>query len=135
MSPPPPLSIVRMCHLPCLLGKAFRKRSSGNADLPYPILGYWQGGLSACPVEKSIYSSEYQRLCSLLRQLRHEAGLTQVQVAARLGVPQSFVSKYESGERRLDVVELGHVAGALEATVREVLDQLDGQESGGQGHA
>jgi transcriptional regulator with XRE-family HTH domain len=86
-------------------------------------------------VEKSIYSSEYQRLCSLLRQLRHEAGLTQVQVAARLGVPQSFVSKYESGERRLDVVELGHVAGALEATVREVLDQLDGQESGGQGHA
>jgi DNA-binding XRE family transcriptional regulator len=52
-------------------------------------------------VEKSIYSAEYQRLCSLLRELRHEACLTQVQVAARLGVPQSFVSKYESGERRL----------------------------------
>ena len=86
-------------------------------------------------MEKSIYSAEYQRLCSLLRELRHEACLTQVQVAARLGVPQSFVSKYESGERRLDVVELGHVAGALEVTVREVLDRLEGQESGGQGGA
>ena len=135
MSPPPPLSIVRMCHLPCLLGKASGRGLPGNADLPYPILGYWQGCPSAWPVEKSIYSAEYQRLCSLLRQLRHEAGLTQVQVAARLGVPQSFVSKYESGERRLDVVELGHVAGALEVTVREVLDRLEGHESGGQGHA
>jgi transcriptional regulator with XRE-family HTH domain len=86
-------------------------------------------------VEKSIYSAEYQRLCSLLRQLRHEAGLTQVQVAARLGVPQSFVSKYESGERRLDVVELGHVAGVLGVSLRDVLDRLDGQELGSQGHA
>ena len=51
--------------------------------------------------------------------------MTQVQVAARLGVPQSFVSKYESGERRLDVVELGHVTGALGVTVREVLEQLE----------
>jgi DNA-binding XRE family transcriptional regulator len=133
--PPPPLSVVRMCHLPCLSGEAFRKASFGNADPPYPILGYWQGGLSAWAVEKSIYSAEYQRLCGLLRQLRHEAGLTQVQVAARLGVPQSFVSKYESGERRLDVVELGHVAGALGVTVREVLDRLEGQEPGDQGRA
>ena len=86
-------------------------------------------------MEKSIYSAEYQRLCGLLRELRHEAGLTQVQVAARLGVPQSFVSKYESGERRLDVVELRHVAGALGVSLRDVLDRLDGQESGGQGHA
>ena len=83
-------------------------------------------------MEKSIYSAEYQRLCSLLRELRHEAGLTQVQVAEQLEVPQSFVSKYESGERRLDVVELGHVAGALGVSLRDVLDRLDGQESGQQ---
>jgi len=48
-----------------------------------------------------------------------------VQVAARLGVPQSFVSKYESGERRLDVVELGHVAGVLGVSLHDVLDRLD----------
>lgn len=75
-------------------------------------------------VEKSIYSAEYQRLCALLRQLREEAGLTQVQVAAELGVPQSFVSKYESGERRLDVIELKHVAQALKVTVWVVLERL-----------
>jgi transcriptional regulator with XRE-family HTH domain len=86
-------------------------------------------------VEKSIYSAEYQRLCSLLRELRHEAGLTQVQVAEQLEVPQSFVSKYESGERRLDVVELGHVAGALGVSLRDVLDRLDGQELGGHARA
>lgn len=75
-------------------------------------------------MEKSIYSAEYQRLCALLRQLREEAGLTQVQVAAELGVPQSFVSKYESGERRLDVIELKHVAQALKVTVWVVLERL-----------
>jgi transcriptional regulator with XRE-family HTH domain len=72
-------------------------------------------------VEKSIYTAEYQRLCALLRELRQEAGLTQVQVAERLGVPQSFVSKYESGERRLDVVELNHVAVALDSALIGVI--------------
>lgn len=76
-------------------------------------------------MEKSIYSAEYQRLCQLLRELRQEAGLTQVQVAERLDVPQSFVSKYESGERRLDVIELYHVAEALGQAMRDVLVRFD----------
>jgi transcriptional regulator with XRE-family HTH domain len=76
-------------------------------------------------VDKSIYSAEYQRLCALLRELRQEAGLTQVDVAERLDEPQSFVSKYESGERRLDVIELGHVAHALGVTALLVLERLD----------
>ena len=75
-------------------------------------------------MEKSIYSAEYQRLCALLRELRQEADLTQVQVAAQLDVPQSFVSKYESGERRLDVIELSHVAKALGVSLRDVLERL-----------
>jgi transcriptional regulator with XRE-family HTH domain len=82
-------------------------------------------GRSACLVEKSIYSAEYLRLCTELRALRHEAGLTQVQVAAVLGVPQSFVSKYEAGERRLDVIELGHIAQVLGVTVSDVLKRLE----------
>ncbi|MFD2419961.1 helix-turn-helix domain-containing protein [Amycolatopsis pigmentata] len=76
-------------------------------------------------MEKSIYSAEYQQLCRVLRELRHEAGLTQAQVAERLDVPQSFVSKYESGERRLDVIELRHVARALEASFGTLLSRLD----------
>jgi transcriptional regulator with XRE-family HTH domain len=75
-------------------------------------------------VEKSIYSEEYQRLCALLRTLRREAGLTQTQVAARLEVPQSFVSKYETGERRLDVIELRHVAEALDTVLETVIARL-----------
>ena len=75
-------------------------------------------------MEKSIYSSEYQQVCHLLRELRHEAGLTQVQLAAKLGVPQPFVSKYESGQRRLDVVELRHVAKALGFSMSELLSRL-----------
>jgi transcriptional regulator with XRE-family HTH domain len=45
-------------------------------------------------------------LLTLLREVRVEAGLRQTDVAARLGKPQSFVSNYESGERRLDLLEL-----------------------------
>jgi transcriptional regulator with XRE-family HTH domain len=60
----------------------------------------------------------------LLRQLRREAGLTQVEVARRLDVAQSFVSKYESGERRLDVIELRHVAQALGTTLETVVSRM-----------
>jgi len=53
---------------------------------------------------------EYRRFLARLRAAREGAGLTQAQVAARLKVPQSFVSKCESGERRVDVVELAEFA-------------------------
>lgn len=49
---------------------------------------------------------EYRRFLVRLRAAREHAGLTQVQVSKRLKVQQSFVSKCESGERRVDVVEL-----------------------------
>jgi len=52
-------------------------------------------------------------LLALLRQVRLEAGLRQADVAAKLGKPQSFVSNYESGERRLDLLELQMVCEAL----------------------
>ncbi len=75
-------------------------------------------------MEKSIYSAQYQQLCALLRELRRDAGLKQIDVAERLDVPQSFVSKYESGERRLDVIELRHVAGAIGTTLEAIVERL-----------
>ena len=75
-------------------------------------------------MEKSIWTEEYQQLCTLLRQLRRDAGLTQAEVAHRLDVAQSFVSKYESGERRLDVIELRHVAVAIGTTLDVVISRL-----------
>jgi transcriptional regulator with XRE-family HTH domain len=56
------------------------------------------------------YRQKYRQFLRRLRQARHEASLTQVQVARRLSRPQSFVSKCESGERRVDVVELAEFA-------------------------
>jgi transcriptional regulator with XRE-family HTH domain len=55
---------------------------------------------------RSQYSARYKRLLKQLRTARGLAGLTQGEVAAALNRPQSFVSKCESGERRIDVIEL-----------------------------
>jgi len=59
---------------------------------------------------KTIYSEKYKKVLDLLRQARKEAGLTQTEVAEKLGRPQSFVAKCESGERRIDIVELSEFA-------------------------
>ena len=56
---------------------------------------------------------EKQHLAALLREVRIAAGLTQVQVAQRIGQPQSYVSKYEQGEQRLDLIELASVCRAV----------------------
>ena len=58
----------------------------------------------------SIYSKDYKRVVSRLKTARLKAGFTQKQVADKLKKPQSFVSKSESGERRLDVAELKNFA-------------------------
>jgi transcriptional regulator with XRE-family HTH domain len=55
---------------------------------------------------KSVHSPRYTELRRLIIAARKKAGLTQLDVAARLGKPQSYVSTVESGERRIDVVEL-----------------------------
>ena len=52
-------------------------------------------------------------MLELLRQARLDAGLKQVEVAERMGKPQSFVSNYESGERRLDLLELQSLCEVL----------------------
>lgn len=57
-----------------------------------------------------IWSKDYQSFLEKLRKARSEANLTQVTAAKRLRKPQSYVSKCESGERRVDVVELKKLA-------------------------
>ena len=63
-------------------------------------------------MQKSISSRGQRALLDALRQTREAASLRQLDIAKRLGVPQSFVSKYESGERRLDLLELEQVCEA-----------------------
>jgi transcriptional regulator with XRE-family HTH domain len=58
----------------------------------------------------SVHSPAYREFLRRLRDARERAGLTQVQVAAALGRHQSYVSKSESGERRVDVIDLAEFA-------------------------
>jgi transcriptional regulator with XRE-family HTH domain len=57
-------------------------------------------------VTKSVHTRNYRLFLELLIETRKEAGVTQEELAKRLNRPQSFVSKCENGERRLDVIEL-----------------------------
>lgn len=74
---------------------------------------------------KSLSSIEGEKLAALLRSVRSEAGLTQAEVAERLKLPQSFVSKYESGERRLDLVELRQICRALEISLGDFVRRFE----------
>ncbi|EGT7585134.1 helix-turn-helix transcriptional regulator [Salmonella enterica] len=69
----------------------------------------------------SIYSDEYQLVINTLRNERIKKGLTQKQFADLLGKPQSFISKVESGERRLDFVEFIHLARLLSLDPCEII--------------
>lgn len=62
---------------------------------------------------KPPYEADYRQLTESLRQARLRVKLDQTWVAEQLGVPQSFVSKYENGERTLDVIEFVAVCGVL----------------------
>jgi transcriptional regulator with XRE-family HTH domain len=75
-------------------------------------------------VAQTLTSPEYQHLRRLLVEARGRAGLTQAEVAVRLNRAQSFVSKYEQGERRLDVVDFVHVCNCLETSAAQVLAEV-----------
>lgn len=69
--------------------------------------------------------AQQRHLQSLLRESRKKAGLRQQDVADRLGEPQSFVSKYETGERRLDLSELAAVCEVLGIKLSDFVARLE----------
>ena len=73
---------------------------------------------------RSVFSLKYERLRNALIRARQAAELTQIDVARKLRRPQSFVSKYERGERRLDVVEFLEVTDVLKVAPCEIIEQL-----------
>ena len=62
------------------------------------------------------------RLTTVLRRIREDAGLTQAVLAQRLGQTQSYVSKYESGEQRLDLTEIERICEAVGISLRDFVD-------------
>jgi transcriptional regulator with XRE-family HTH domain len=73
---------------------------------------------------KSVFSLAYEQFRARLVHARTDAGLTQIDVAALLQRPQSYVSKYENGERRLDVIEFLEIAQVLQIDVAATLQDL-----------
>jgi transcriptional regulator with XRE-family HTH domain len=74
---------------------------------------------------KSVFTGRYDRFLELLRKAREDSGLTQTEVAQKMGRPQSFVSKCESGERRVDVVELMEFCALYKKSVADLVADLE----------
>jgi transcriptional regulator with XRE-family HTH domain len=85
---------------------------------------------NAEPLRKSLRSAEHSRLKVLLVYARKRDDLTQRQVAQLLGKPQSFVAKYEGGERRLDLIEFLWLARVLRFDAAGGLRLIEGNRAG-----
>lgn len=78
----------------------------------------------------STHNPDYRLLLGVLREARKQQGVSQVELAARLGNTQTFVSKCERGERRIDLVEFVEFAEALGVSPQEVLSEYLGRRVG-----
>lgn len=75
-------------------------------------------------MSRGLQSPPYKKLRQLLAQARADAGLTQLQVAKRVKRPQSFVSKYENGERQLDVIEFVSICKAIGVSPSTIVEHF-----------
>ena len=76
-------------------------------------------------MEKTIYTREYTVVLRLLREARQEAGLTQTELAKKLKQSQSFVTKVERGDRRLDIIQLRTMCQTFGLTLAEFVSRLE----------
>ncbi|MBU1130516.1 helix-turn-helix domain-containing protein [Patescibacteria group bacterium] len=74
-------------------------------------------------MSKTIYSKEYKQVVTALKKARIDASLTQTEVAKKLSKPQSYISKSELGERRLDVTELKKFADLYKKSLNYFIKQ------------
>ena len=74
---------------------------------------------------KSVFTDRYRLFLQLLIQERRDKGITQVQLAEKLQKPQSYVSKYENGERRLDVIEFLEIIENLGVDPAEFIKKIN----------
>jgi len=84
---------------------------------------------------KSVHSDRYNRFLKLVIDARKRAELTQQELADKLKKPQSYISKYERGERRLDVIEFLEISQILNVDTYNLLRKIDSplssRDSGG----
>jgi transcriptional regulator with XRE-family HTH domain len=75
-------------------------------------------------MDKSIHSAQYALFLKTFKEVRRRKGLTQIDLAKMVGETQSFVSKCERGERRIDLIELRTFCNAMDVTLSEFVLQL-----------
>ena len=88
-------------------------------------MGFSVNTASLKHMQKSLFTPAQEKLQAVLRQVRLGAGLRQSDLAAKLGQPQSFVSKYESGERRLDLLELRQICRAVGISLADFVERFE----------
>jgi len=66
-----------------------------------------------------------EKFLILLKEIRQKKGIRQVELAAQLDVPQSFISKYESGERRLDILELRQICQLIGVSLDDFIQKME----------
>lgn len=76
-------------------------------------------------MDKTIFTREYRVVLRLLREARRDAGLTQVDLAKKLAITQSLLSKIERGDRRIDVIELRAFCTAVGVGLLEFIRRLE----------
>jgi transcriptional regulator with XRE-family HTH domain len=89
-----------------------------NSHIHQPAFITWR-------VKKNIYTEQHNRLINLLREMRVKAGLTQLELAALIKKDQTFISKYESGQRRLDILEVREICQAIGTTLEKFVRRLE----------
>jgi ribosome-binding protein aMBF1 (putative translation factor) len=92
---------------------------------PYPNLEYPAIGFILRFMTKSRYSPLQDKLQLLLKEIRNNAGLRQVDLAKRLEQPQSFVSKYEMGERLLTFLEVRQICHGLGISMEDFIRKFE----------
>lgn len=81
---------------------------------------------------RTLRSAGHVALMAALKQARLDAGLTQTDVAERLRRPQSFVAKYENGERRIEVVEFVQIVRAIGCDGQSIISKVSYADLAGQ---
>jgi transcriptional regulator with XRE-family HTH domain len=76
-------------------------------------------------MKKTIHSKEYRKLISLLREKRENLDVTQVKLASMIDTDQTFISKIENCERRIDVIELRTICKVLKISFTDFIQELE----------
>ena len=119
--------LARQPALPALFarampfGLALQGATVSSRAAKYPNLGLFVSCAKVPPME---YSPKYRRFRALLRDIREEAGLSQLALAKKLGKPQSYVCKSEIGERAVDFLEILDFCAACNIPAAEFIKRF-----------